>query len=760
MKKRTLTIALFLLSTFCLQIQAQELYNKWQSYSSYVSFTDITEADAEVFALADGNLFSYNKEDESITEYSKLNGMNDADVDFIAYDEGSGTLLLVYSNQNIDLYQNGDFFNLPDLKEKTIAADKSVLGVQIQSGKAFIATAFGLVVVNLEKREIAESYLFDRRTNSALIAYDRLLMFTDSGVYGCPVTENSYDKSKWTLLSDYVGKQAALHNGVLYVVSKGEDVILMKSDWSITPYISGYHSVRNQKNRLVFTGKQGAAFLEGDVLEKISLETVTPVSSAQKGEYWIATETGLAGYKGSAENYKPINEKIKPDSPALKAFYNLDFQNGTLVASSGGPFRLSGIAPGNVSILQNGSWKTIRRQEVMNDAGYEYFEQLLSVAISPDDPDLFYTSTFRHGIFEFRAGKCADRFGNHNSLIQANDPAYPSDWISALTFDSQGNLWALNSKVSHPLKMMNKKGEWFHYSLSGLENIEGLDRLLITRNSGKSQKWILSCFKKANGAVLDDNGTPEDYSDDKTVHFSVLTDQDGNSFSSLLFRCITEDHDGKLWLGTESGLFLFPTPQRIFTDNKSCYRIKVPRNDGTNLADFLLENESITEILTDPANRKWIATANNGIYLISADGLTTIHHFTTANSPLPSNEILALALDPQEGRLYIASRLGLISFISDAIEGKSDYTNVYAYPNPVRPDYNGLITVTGLMHNSLVKITDIGNNLIYQANSLGGQLTWDGRNAKGNRVSSGVYLVYGTSEDQKKGVVTKILFIK
>ena len=187
--------------------------------------------------------------------------------------------------------------------------------------------------------------------------------------------------------------------------------------------------------------------------------------------------------------------------------------------------------------------------------------------------------------------------------------------------------------------------------------------------------------------------------------------------------------------------------------------MKIPRNDGTDLADFLLENENIVSIVVDGANRKWLGTESNGVYLVSADGLEEIHHFTSENSPIPSDNILQLAIDNDNGILYIGTDKGLIGYQSDAVEGKEDYSEVYAFPNPVRPEYSGIITVTGLMENSLVKITDVNNNLIYQANSLGGMIGWNGLNHNGSRVATGVYFVYGTSEDGKTGVVTKILFV-
>ena len=237
----------------------------------------------------------------------------------------------------------------------------------------------------------------------------------------------------------------------------------------------------------------------------------------------------------------------------------------------------------------------------------------------------------------------------------------------------------------------------------------------------------------------------------------------------MLFRSIdvsrvkgwAEDNYGKIWIGTDKGPFVVNNEANIFRDNTVAFsRIKVARNDGTDLADFLLESEDITAIAVDGGNRKWFATSSSGVYLVSDDCQDEIYHFTTENSPLPSNNVMQLAIDNNSGVVYFGTEKGLIAYQSDANQGKTDYSDVYAFPNPVRPDYSGVITVTGLMENSLVKITDVNNNLIYQTTSLGGMAGWNGLNSSGERVATGVYFVYGTSEDGKKGVVTKILFVK
>ena len=257
-------------------------------------------------------------------------------------------------------------------------------------------------------------------------------------------------------------------------------------------------------------------------------------------------------------------------------------------------------------------------------------------------------------------------------------------------------------------------------------------------------------------------GTLEDSSDDKHKFIKNFTNQDGTILSHNGIYCITEDKNGAIWIGTGQGPIILNNPSNFFEDDFYCTQIKVPRDDGTNLADFLLANDKINAIAVDGGNRKWIGTEMNGIYLLSPDGLETIHHFTAENSPLLSNNIQSIAIHPHTGEVFIGTSKGLVSYQSDATEPEDNFVedNVYAYPNPVKPDYTGVITITGLVQDTDIKITNVSGKLIHEGTSVGGQFTWDGKNQQGKRVPSGVYFVLAANAEGKEGIATKILFIR
>ena len=260
--------------------------------------------------------------------------------------------------------------------------------------------------------------------------------------------------------------------------------------------------------------------------------------------------------------------------------------------------------------------------------------------------------------------------------------------------------------------------------------------------------------------VIEDNGTPLNFSDDKTKLFTSFSDGSPEAIVPSTYRCIAEDKNGDIWLGTDVGPLIFKNTEEVMNSGYTVERIKITREDNAAFADYLLATEQINAIAVDGANRKWIGTASSGVYLLSDDGQETIYHFTTENSPLTSDIITAIDIDKENGIVYIVTSEGLFSFGSDASEDRETYDDVYVYPNPVRPDFYGDITVTGLMENSEVRVTTLNGELIYHGLSNGGTFIWDGKSVSGRRVASGIYLIFATTSDGTEKMVSKIAFVK
>ncbi len=258
--------------------------------------------------------------------------------------------------------------------------------------------------------------------------------------------------------------------------------------------------------------------------------------------------------------------------------------------------------------------------------------------------------------------------------------------------------------------------------------------------------------------VFDENGTFDDSSDDKYKKISIYNDE-GEIVSNEVLS-IAEDKDGYIWVGTNKGVVVYYEPDEVFETNTFVgSQIKLPRNDGTNNADIFLGNETVSVIKVDGANKKWFGTQSGGAYYTSEDAMEEIAHFTTNNSPILDDNIIALDVIPETGEVFFGTPKGIISYRGAATEPTNNFTDVYAFPNPVEHGYDGLITIKGLVSGTYVKITDISGNVVFETRSEGGQAIWDGKNMSGNRVHTGVYLVFSTNETGSKTNVTKILFV-
>jgi hypothetical protein len=333
-------------------------------------------------------------------------------------------------------------------------------------------------------------------------------------------------------------------------------------------------------------------------------------------------------------------------------------------------------------------------------------------------------------------------------------------------FDQDGNLWLLNEYVKYGIKVCLANGTWTQLTYPGVDNKPSMGGMIIS-NQNKNQKWIYSARPPIGICVFDDNGTITNQSDDKSafIYPFIYPEQDNNGNTKLvsvypgILNCIAQDKNGVVWVGTDVGPFLFSDLTNVYNSNYTCSRVKIPRNDSTNLADYLLVDENIQAIAIDGADRKWIGTNSSGVYLMSENGQQTIQHFTVSNSPLLSNNVMSIAINPLTGEVFFGTDQGIVSYQSDANESGSTFGNVYAYPNPVRQGYTGVITITGLVANTQVKITDINGNLICETVSNGSLATWDGKDVHGRKVSTGIYLAICVNSDGTQSTITKILVI-
>ena len=465
-------------------------------------------------------------------------------------------------------------------------------------------------------------------------------------------------------------------------------------------------------------------------------------------------------YQDKDDNLALVSS-LSPDGPNYNYFYESKFYNSKLYTTGG--FFLSGfpdlLYPGTVQVYDGNNW-TIYEEEIEQKTGYSYVD-INCIDIDPTD-ETHVAAGGRCGLYEFQNGKLIKYHNTDNSPLngavdRGNTLGNSYVLIHGIKYDSAGNLWVLNSQTKDVnLLKLNKDGSWEDHSNNALvdDNQTGLSGMKSMFFDSRGLLWFVNSSWFYAAVMCYDPAS------DVIIKYTNFVNQDGTRYDIKYVNSICEDHDGNIWVGTSSGVFYIDKSE-VGQESVTFNQVKVPRNDGSNYVDYLLNNVYINHIAIDGGNRKWFSTTGSGVFLISADNMTQIHNFKEENSKLLSNTIYSAAIDPKNGWIHFLTDKGLCSYLSDASEPAEEMKkdNVYAYPNPVTPDYTGLITVVGLSYDADVKITSSNGALIAEGRSNGGSFTWDGKDRNGDRVASGIYMVITATSDGKKGTVCKIAVI-
>ncbi len=470
----------------------------------------------------------------------------------------------------------------------------------------------------------------------------------------------------------------------------------------------------------------------------------------------------IGGYTSKNNAIAPellaIAQTLNPGGPKSNSFGSMKFKHGRLYTCSDNAIDRT---PGCVQILDGNEW-IIYPDNMKELTGIPCYD-LNSIAVDDNDKD-HVVAGGRTGMYEFLNGNLEKHYTEGNSplviatLIDETDPD-KMQYVKTegVEFDKEGNIWTMNSISDKNIILKLSKGkEWTTWKPKelmlndnySLENLTGLffdSRNLLWFVNDYFRIPSVHCFQPSTGGINS---------------FKTFVNQDGTTITITYVRCVTEDKNGDMWIGTNMGPFLLEQ-NKISETNPLFTQVKVPRNDGTNFADYLLSGVDISCILIDGGNRKWFGTYGNGVYLISNDNIQQLEHFTIENSKLLSNNIISIATNDVTGEVFFGTDKGLCSYMSDATKPAEtmDKDKVYAYPNPVRPDYKGLITIVGLTINADIKIVTSSGALVTEGRSNGGSFTWDGNDLSGKRVASGIYMVETATENGEKGTVCKIAIV-
>ncbi len=455
-----------------------------------------------------------------------------------------------------------------------------------------------------------------------------------------------------------------------------------------------------------------------------------------------------------------LANKLNPGGPEYNLFTFMKYHNGKLYTTGGG-FSASEDSqkPGIVQVLKDNEWQIYENNfNEKLDNGHHYL-CAVTLDVDPKNDNHVFVGA-KSGLFEFINGKFIASYNPNNSpLVNATTIDYTL--TMGVKYDDEGNLWCTNCYTPNS-SLFKMSGYYPDYQWESHHK----EALMSDGRSLFMMEDIIIDSKKRIWFVNNHWGLPAlicyNPSTDSFKVYSRFTNEDGATLTVRFVRCVAEDLSGNIWIGTDVGP-LYLDNENINTEPTEAVfmQVKVPRNDGTNFADYLLSGVNISCMTIDGAGRKWFGTDNLGVYLISEDNITQVKHFTAANSKLLSDNVLSVAMNDKTGEVFFGTDKGLCSYMSDATATNDEMTkdNVYAYPNPVRPDYTGLITITGLSYNADIKIVTSNGILVAKGKSTGGSFTWDGNDLNGKRVASGIYMVQTATQTGDSGTVCKIAVI-
>ena len=768
----------------------------WHSYRNVGTYDQVALLGDNLYILTDGNLFVTDTTLTEFTSLSRLSLLSGNTISKIAVAPDHQHLALLYNDGLIDIIDaDGSTISIMDLQTKSLTANKQPLGVTFSGDEMIVAAEFGFYRVSLSSYSIVDSYTTPSNCNIAFYWKDAWYRSVRGhGLQRCPAANNAKQESNWTTLQSdtilsaltFFTPDSTEH---CWVIANDKNVNVLDADGkTVRRSARGCYQSLIQAGRYIFM--QGSGFTMADPLTyDISVchddylqRSISICALSDDIFFTSAASIGLFSFQLTAFNkWAPFDYELLADGVTIAevlgstALYSGLLGNGKFVATNSKRMCLTNYSAmartmGDISIYNpdDDQWTTRNYHEVINQGkadGLDVFQGITAFAADPLDDDSYYISTLQRGIFHFRGDSLIKWIG------QSTPEAYPDQATSRITAvypDEKGYLWVACPFTDHLFRSLSPQGKWTCYPITGFPAASNIHRILQARHDNYQLKWLLCDYpyQSSKVAMYYDHATPADLSDDQSAYFSILVDQDNNQYSSInYFFDIAEDQNGAIWLLTSIGPLVIDDPFTTFdyAQKNPGYgkirRVKVPRNDGTNLADYLMESASCTCIAVDNLNRKWIGTLGSGLFLLSDDGITEIEHFDISNSPLFSNDILALSFDPETSVLYISCESGILTYQTDAWQGEADFSNLYCYPNPVRPEYSGDLRIMGLMGDSYVTITDVSGNLIMRTRSIGSSITWDLRDSDGRRIEPGIYMIHGVDSEGKKGKICKFLVL-
>lgn len=762
-KNRLIRIGLILLLSVLLvhnKAHSQEntvAIGQWRSHLNYSRTFKSVQAGNLIYCATENGLFYIDLRDNSVKTLSTIDGLSSVRPTQIAYNEKYKALLVAYEGGDLDLITETSIINIPFIYQSSnILGDKEINSISFKDDFAYLSTNFGIVVYDLRKREIKESYINLSSTGNklnikdAIVYKDRIYASTPDGLRSAALSTNLLDYNFWdTELIEPCSKLQVFNDELVIAFDSGG--LARFNNIEYKPFLDDeiriVYNLDVYNNQLVITKSNDIEYFN-DKWEPKVLKTNAPKHCYidANGVFWLST-----GAYGLLKIDKDEQTFINPNGPSSYTCWDIRYSNDEIWVASGGldlAYNPRFLNDGFYR-FKNNTWNNFNSN---NRPELKPFRDFHLVRIDATRKHKYFAS-YNAGLIELDENNeiiIHDKKSTDGNLQSpGNDTSLTAPIrIAGMDLDTQGNLWMSLQYAERQLAVKTVEDEWYSFNIG---NDKRVNDVLI---DGYGQKWVVVHL---DGIYVFDEGENFINPVDDRVYKYTTAQGTGNLPASDVYA-ITMDKKGHIWIGTSDGIAVVYDPSSVFENDGNAEAQQVYIEDG-GTAGYLLEGQKVNCIAIDGANQKWIGTAN-GIFVTNEDGNEILHNFTINNSPLLSNQIRNIGIDGKTGEVFIATDRGLISYRAEATEGKDVHEGVFAFPNPVRPDFTGVIGIKGLVENANVKITDIAGAIVYETTAQGGQAVWNGKNFNGSPVSSGVYLVFSTDKLGVETYVTKIMMIK
>jgi hypothetical protein len=750
----------------------------WRLHTATMRALDIAQDDEFVYTAYENGLMKYHLASKEKTLLNKMNGLSDILLSCIYYDTIDQALYIGYKNGNIDKVSGNTVINIPAIKLASISGSKKINRFYRYGTTVYVATDFGVVLVNPLKNEIKDTYYptnsvdpivdIEIKDQQILALSPSKLFIGNLGDVLLPSPQGWTQDVRVPMVFNSTYAAIEKVNEEVFVLQKtnafGNDTILKLTPTEFVYF--DYYSVGLEITNLTQHENKLDVLADGALLTyNANGQLIESALSFYLGIYFRPSQMVVLenGEKWMADEFSgPIRvigeysyEKVTYPGPPRNDFYAMDWNKGKLAIASGRlEFKSPGFLRHGYYLFQDENWSYNDNTTLSQWQGIDIHD-FIDISVNPKIPEEVAVSTYSAypvSIINTANNSCSV-YDQTNSPIQLSLAGNGWSLVSDVCYDTKGNLWVLNGWSDRPLVVKRADNTWSAFDCGVEARNKYTTRMVIDKDQNL---WFAT---ETNGLFgYNYSETIDNIGDD--FHINLSSGDFSGALPSNNVTALAVDLDGELWIGTDAGFAVLYNTTGSFTANPGDYnaqRIKV-RFEGN--VEYVLGSTHITDIEVDGGNRKWMATAGAGLVLLSSDGSEIIKQFTKENSALISNNIYDIKMNQETGELFIITDLGLVSYRSDASQDDADYSSTKVFPNPVRPGYEGLITIQGIRYDSDVKVTDVSGNLIFKTTSNGGTATWDGKRVDGTKVESGVYLIWTATNEGSSNKVGKVVVVR